>query len=374
MKHFVKAGLLLGVLVLASCAPRGMAVRIAGADPSPALRQYVYVCNQSSATISLIDIETLEVAGTVDLAKFGFDKNAKPHHVVAEADGSFWYVSLIGAGKVLKFNHANELVAQAHFEAPGMLALHPTEDLLFVGRSMKAVNPPQRIGIIERSTMEIEEVDVFFPRPHALAVDPRGDYIYVGSLSVNQFLSMNIETGEIHLFDVDGDTHTFVQFALSPDGRRMVVGGELTGLAFIFDTTDPADVKLIDRVPVNAAPWHPVFSPDGRYAYFGNKRANTVTVLDVEKREVVRVIEGEGLSQPHGIALSPDGKRLFVSNNNLRSGMSMKTNEHAQHDAKPAQDEERPGTLVVVNAKTFTIEKVIELGFNATGMGTWMVR
>ena len=66
----------------------------------------------------------------------------------------------------------------------------------------------------------------------------------------------------------------------------MVVGGELTGLAFIFDTSNPEEVKLLDEVEVNAAPWHPVFSPDGQYAYFGNKRANTITVLDVENREV----------------------------------------------------------------------------------------
>ena len=199
MKHFLTAGLMLGILVLAACAPTRSTVQAAGAAP-PDNRQYVYVCNQSDPSVSIIDVETLELVSTVDLGALGFDKNAKPHHIAVEPDGSFWYVSLIGAGKVLKFNYENELVGQADFEAPGMLALHPTEDLLFVGRSMMAVNPPQRIGMIERSTMEIEELDVFFPRPHALAIHPGGEYVFSASLAVNQFLSMNIESGEIKPF------------------------------------------------------------------------------------------------------------------------------------------------------------------------------
>ena len=372
MKQLLSAGLMLGILVLVGCAPSNKMTNPGESTSSNQVnnRQYVYVCNQSSASVSIIDIGTLEIVDTVDLGKFGFDKNAKPHHIVAESDGSHWYVSLIGAGRVLKFNRANELVGQAEYQAPGMLSLHPTDDLLFVGRSMMAVNPPQRIGMIERGTMDIEELDVFFPRPHALAVDPRGDYVYSASLAVNQFLSMNIDTGETHLFDVEGDPHTFVQFALSPDGKTMVVGAELTGTVFIFDTTNPDEVNLLGKVAVNAAPWHPVFSSDGRFAYFGNKRANTVTVLDVKNRKVAAVIEGEGLSQPHGIALSPDGKRLFVSNNNLAGGgMKMGGENHAGHTEEM---EDQPGTLVVINTETNSIEKVIELGFYPSGMGTWM--
>ena len=66
-----------------------------------------------------------------------------------------------------------------------MLSLDPTSDHLYVGRSMAAVNPPQRIGVIQRSSMEIEEVDVFFPRPHALAVDPHGKRFFTASLGQN---------------------------------------------------------------------------------------------------------------------------------------------------------------------------------------------
>lgn len=428
MKQILSAGLLLGLLVLAGCGQSAGTVQtapghvmepstppVATADVNEVMAtsdasmatdvapmdnaEYVYVCNQSSATISVISVETLEVVATVDLSEFGFDKNAKPHHIAVEADGAHWYVSLIAAGRVLKFNRNNELMGSAEFQAPGMLALHPKEDLLFVGRSMMAVNPPQRIGMIETDDMEIEELDVFFPRPHALTVDPRGEHVYSGSLSVNQFLSMDINSGEINLERLEGDTHTLVQFAQSPDGNTMVVGGQITGQALIFDTSNPDDVKLVESIKVNGAPWHPVFTPDGKYVYFGNKQTDTVTVLDVENRKVAKVIEGNGLSQPHGIAISKDGSRVFVSNNNLSGGymamdmsaggmdhskMDHSNMDHANMDHSnmdhEKKDEEKAdmkmekkdqvGTLVVIDTASNEIVKVIELGFYPSGVGT----
>ncbi len=420
MKQFIVAGFALGLLVFSACSQSGATVQASSApevlpaatvEAAPVVMEtgeYVYVCNQSSASISIIDVETLEVVDTVELSNFGFDKNAKPHHIAVEADGAHWYVSLIGANRVLKFNNKNELVGSSEFQAPGMLALHPDEDMLFVGRSMMAVNPPERIGMIEPATMEIDEVDVFFPRPHALVVDPRGDFVYSGSLSVNQFLSMDIDSGEINLERLEGNTHTFVQFAVSPDGSRMVVGGQLTGQAFIFDSSNPKEVALLATVKVNGAPWHPVFTPDGRFVYFGNKGTDTVTVLDVEKQEVAAVIEGEGLSQPHGIAISKDGSKVFVSNNNLRGGykaMDMSSGkmdhgkmdhdkmdhgsmdhgekedekkmdhdnmDHSQmdHGKKEDSGKDEVGTLVVIDTATNNVVKVIELGFYPSGVGT----
>ena len=307
------SALLLALLVSALPATAG----VPGGDDVP---NRLYVCNQGSATISVIDMASMEIVHTVDLKTLGYDKNAKPHHVAVEPDGSSFYVSLIGASKVLKFNSSYELIGEAEFETPGMLAIHPNNDLMYVGRSMMAVNPPQRIGVIERACMAIDEIDVFFPRPHAIMVNPRGDVAYTASLAVNQYLTLNLETEEIDLGTLDGDIHTFVQFAVSPDGNTMVVGGQISGQLLVFDTSEPGTAKLIDSIEVNAAPWHPVFTPDGNYVYFGNKGANTVTVVDMEARAVKTVIEGDGISEPHGSAVSTDGKYVFISNNNLKGG------------------------------------------------------
>ena len=161
-------------------------------DPS----ELVYVTNQGEAMVDVIGTQSNTVVRRIDLTTLGFSINAKPHHIAVEDDGSYWYLTLISEGGVLKFNRLNEMIDQAAFEVPGLLALDPSSDRLFVGRSMAAVNPAQRIGIIDRSTMNIDEVDVFHPRPHALAVSPTGEFVLSGSLGENRIIAINMESGD----------------------------------------------------------------------------------------------------------------------------------------------------------------------------------
>lgn len=332
-----------------------------GVVPYANADQLLYSCNQGAAKVSVIDMEANVVIRTVDLQALGFTKDSRPHHTAVEPDGSFWYVSLIGDDKVLKFNRNNELVGQVAFERPGMLALHPDQDVLFVGRSMKAVNPPQRVGTIERSSMDIDELDVFFPRPHALAIHPEGDHIYVASLAENRMATVEFAEEAAELKTIEGPTHTLVQFAVAPDGKTMVVGGQLTGKFMFFDTSTPSAPALTGSIDVGAAPWHPVFAPDGKHVYFGNKMASTVTVVNIADRSVAGVIKGNGISQPHGSAISPDGRHLYIASNNLNGAYAPRYN---------FGDNDKPGTVAVINTETQTIEKVLEVGPNATGLST----
>lgn len=321
--------------------------------------QLLLVANQDDASVSVIDMESNVVIRTIDLTALGFSATAKPHHIAVEPDGSYFYVSLIADGKVLKFNRDYELVGQADFETPGMMAVHPTEDLLYVGRSMAAVNPPMRIGEIRRSDMAIEEIEVFYPRPHAIAVNRRGTYTYTASLVENQIISVNLASQNAEFTFIDGPTHTFVQFAISPDGETMVVSTQLTAKMFVLDISHPPAVKITKIIDVNAAPWHPVFSPDGQFVYAGNKDANTVTVIDMNTKSVTDVIEGTGLAQPHGAVVSPDGRYLYVSNNNLKG---------AYHPRQSSGEGSPVGTVVVINTAAREIEKVIEVGHYPAGV------
>lgn len=323
--------------------------------------QHIYVCNQGSASITVIEAETQSITDTIDLQELGFTSNAKPHHAVAESDGSFWYVTLIGENSVLKFNRENELVAQAELEVPGLMALHPQEDLLYVGRSMSAVNPPQSYGVVNRSDMSVsDEIDLFFNRPHALTTTPDGKWSFVGSLSSNQILSINTNEDESSLTTVDGNTHVFVNFAIHPDGDIMVATGQVSGQLLFFNISDPMNPEVIDMIEVGAMPWHPVFSPDGSYVYFGNKQDHSVSVVNMETRTLEDTITGEGLAQPHGAVLSQDGKYLFVTNNNL----------DGTYQPEGSTGDDLRGTVVVINTETREIEKVIEVGNYPSGIGT----
>ncbi|MFQ5529886.1 MAG: c-type cytochrome domain-containing protein, partial [Gemmatimonadota bacterium] len=153
-----------------------------GQIPFAEADELLYVANQGEAKVSVIDMETNMVIRIVDLQALGFPAHALPHHIAVEPDGSFWYVSLIAGNAVLKFDRENNLIGQIEIEWPGLLALDPSSDRLYVARSMASVNPPHRVGVIRRTHMTLEELDVFIPRPHALAVGPGGRSVFTASL------------------------------------------------------------------------------------------------------------------------------------------------------------------------------------------------
>jgi len=331
-------------------------------------RALLYVCNQNDATVSVIDVATMTVQRTVDLKTLGFSANAKPHHVAVEPDGSFWYVTLIGDNRIVKLDRGDRVVAQAQFETPGMLALHPTADLLFVGRSMTAVNPPARIGVLRRSDLRLDEVNVLFPRPHALSIHPNGTVVYTASLAVNQMATLDVNTERVELIQVAGPQHALMQFAISPDGGTLAVSAELSGRVLLYDLANPMKPMWMAEIPVEAQPFDPAFSPDGRYLVLGNKGTNAVTIIDPAKRAILGLVRGAGIAQPHGTLISPDSRFAYVSNNNLKG-----TSEHAMHEmvggsqSMPAQPA-GPGAIVVIDLNGRRIAKVIQVGHNAAGI------
>ena len=361
LRHLRASALAFATALLSACA---------GAQPVELPPDLVYVAVQGDAQVAVVDAVGLEEVARVDLQELGFSSNAKPHHIAVEPDGSFWYVSLIGENRVLKFDRRNQLVDRFEFEVPGMLAVHPTENLLLIGRSMSAVNPPQRIGAVDREGFGLEEVDVFFPRPHAIAVSADGQRVYTASLAVNQIGAVELESLGMELTDVDGPVHTLVQFAVAPNGRTMVATGQLTGRLLVFDLADPDHPRLRSEVEVGGQPWHPVYDDAGEVVYFGIKVSNTIVAVDVESGAILWRAQGPSIDGPHGSALSPDGRYLFVSSNGP-GGMSMGGGDdmgggmadHAGHEGAMT------GTLTVLDTRDGSIVKVLEMGTNTTGVG-----
>ena len=354
----------LAISLLAACSDvESVQSEIEASEP-----EFLYVASQSGPALSVIDMNAREVVETIWLTSLGFTANAKPHHVAVEPDGSFWYASLIADGRVLKFNRDNDLVGQVEFETPGMMSVDPVEDILYVGRSMAAVNPPQRIGVITRSDMTIDEYDVFFPRPHAIVAAQGGGRVFTASLSVNQVASVSPEEDDLEIINVTGDTHTFVQFAISPDGSTLVTGGQISGQVVVFDVTDSRIPKLVTSLQIGGQPWHPVYSPDGKFVYFPQRTSNSVAVVNSETWELVASIEGNGLVEPHGSAISADGRTLWVSGRNTEAiyptTIELTSAANASGEALPA------GTVVAIDTVSRQIVAVLEVPAYAAGIGT----
>ena len=224
--------------------------------------------------------------------------------------------------------------------------------------------------------MAIDEVDVLFPRPHAMALQRRTNTVYTGSLGVNQLAAIDVATQNVKVMDVPGPQHSLMQYAISPDGRTLVASAELSAKVIVFDIdTDRMNPKIVKTIDVGAQPFDPVFAGDGRWVYLGNKAMNTVTAIDTRSWTVAAVIKGDGISQPHGTAVSPDGRYVYVSNNNLKTAAAMPGMDHSNMSMPaPAANAGGPGSVVVIDAASHKIVKVIEVGHNAAGLAFATVR
>jgi YVTN family beta-propeller protein len=314
-------------------------------------RELVYVASQADASATVLDASDGSVVATLDFEALGYGANARPHDVVADPDGNHWYVSLIGAGRVLRVDAYHRVIDESTFQAAGMLAIDPTSDWLYVGRSMAAVNPPQWIGMLRRSAMALSQLDVFFPRPHALAVDPRGGRVYSASLAENRMAFAPIGSEDVHLVDIEGPLHTLVQFSVSPDGRWLVAGGQMSGELLVWDIDGP-EPELETTVRLGGQPWHPTFTPDGSEVWVPNLTENSVTVVETGTWSVAATVAHPALVEPHGSAVSHDGRTMFVTGRNTAGTYGMGA----------------PGTVVAIDVATRAARWVAEVGAYAAGI------
>jgi YVTN family beta-propeller protein len=359
-----------GRMTIATFRRRGMravslvlAALAAVALPSAARAQArIYVANQENASVSILDAASRRVVGTVDMTALGFAPNCKPHHAAVEPDGRYWYVSLITAGKVLKFDRDNHLVGQVSMEVPGMIALDLHDNRMIVGRSMSAVNPPSSVEVINRDSMTIEDqVEVPFPRPHAVAIDRGGEWAYVASLAENHLAVIHLTDLSVQVQPYDGPNHMIVMFAVSPDGRWLVGSGQVSGKFLVWDRANPAAPQVTHVLDVGAGPWDPVFSPDGRQVWFSNLGAGTVTVVDAGTWSVAKVIADPRLAQPNGLAFAPNGRTVFVANRNQGAA-----DQGHMHDPSAGPQN---GFVAVIDARRERVDRMLPVGRFPVGVG-----
>lgn len=331
------------------------------------LPTFVYVANQASGKVTVIDAATDSVVATVDFTTLGFSAHPKPHHIVVEPDGSYWYVSLVGDNAVVKLDRNNHVVAKAETVTPGLLALDPKGDLLYATRSMSAVNAPARIAVIDRRSMTVEEVEVLIPRPHGLAVAPDGQHAYVASLGANQIAVYDAKKEQVGIVDVPGgDTsQVLVQLAIAPDGRTMVATAQLSAKLLVFDLSDPAKPRLMQKVATGDWPWLVTFTPDGAEVWVPNQRSNDVTVIDAKRWTVATTVRGD-FAQPDGIAISSDGKLVFVANHNTDNVMNMGGISMAM--PMPGMTA-APGRVIVIDARKREVVRRVDTAPDGSGIG-----
>ena len=268
------------LFVLAGCssAPTGQPAAVDTAAPpaqDPGYR--VYVTNEVSGELSIIDPGKLEVVATVKLGK-------RPRGIHASPDGKVIYVALSGSP----------------IAGPGV--------------DESKLPPPDKtadgIGVFDVAENKLVRIIAGGSDPEEFDLSKDGMLLYTSNEDVGGASIVDIAAGKVLQTLKVGDEPEGV--TTSPDGKFVYVTSEDAGTISVIDT---AARKVIKTFNVGHRPRDVAFLPDGSKAYASRENDGIVSIIDAVKHEPRGEIQlGEaGKIKPMSLILSPDASKAYVS-------------------------------------------------------------
>ena len=250
------------------------------APPPPPPRVRVYVTNEASGDLTVVNGDNQTVLATAPLGK-------RPRGIKTSPDGKSLYVALSGSPNA----------------GPGV--------------DPKTLPPPDRsadgIGEVDADTYKVKRIIHAGNDPEQLAISADGTRMYVANEDASQVSVVDVASGNIVTAVKIGEEPEGV--TIRPDGKVVYVTSEGDGAVFAIDT---ATNKLLKRVPVGHRPRSIAFLPDSSRAFVTLENDGAIAMIDSRQHRFMRLIElkGEGKtpkSRPMGITASPDGSMVYVS-------------------------------------------------------------
>lgn len=306
-------------------------------SPSAYSAGKVYVANQDSDTVSVIDVDSLTLIENIAVGDF-------PHNVNHTADGELVLVTnknlnISSPPSLTIISSASNQVVDV-VENIGSRVEHVVSigsDFAYVTEDLEH-NAVAVIDIAQRRVSRYISVGV---KPHGLWPTPAGDALFVPNQLSGTLSKIDVSTGEVVGEASIGRTPTMA--SVSPDGQTVYVTlyGE-RGVAVInANLVESGRLQINDVIDVGERPAQVAVTPDGNYVLVPCEGAGALYVIDAHAGEVVSVINtGAGA---HGVDVSDDSSLAFVSNRG-------------------------PGTLSVVDLANRVVLKQIKVGENPAGV------
>ena len=241
-------------------------------------QESAWVVNYTAKLVSEINVRTHQIVREIPVSE-------RPSHAKFSPDGRYLYVSCTWAGQIDVIDVTKGSVV----------------------RSLKA-------GL----------------EPCGLAVSADGKRLYVSNVVSSSVSILDIETGHTIAETSVGNQPRFV--ALTPDGKRLLVSNGLDPWVTVLDAYDGHELEVYDMGRASMLR-EITCSSDGHWAFLTNLvshnevptvqmergwiNSNGFTILDLTKpnRRVTLLLDQlvSGGTNPTGLSLSSDNKRLYVS-------------------------------------------------------------
>lgn len=191
--------------------------------------------------------------------------------------------------------------------------------------------------------------------PHAVHVSPDGAYAYVSFFAGNHMVKINTATDKVE-GSIDLGAGSWNAFHISNDGSTIVVTNLTGGNVVVFDATTMSNAIAYP----NYRNPHGVTTNDSFTTFYVTSQyGNCIYKIDRASNDSVQIsIDGKALQftsdsasvpDPHDIALSPDGNKLFItcqSSNEVRV-----IDAHTNKILKAIAVGKKPQELVVSKSK-----------------------
>jgi YVTN family beta-propeller protein len=256
-----------------SLSPVALAALLAAGPLSAQARDYLYVENTLGGDVSVIDLATHKVVGTIPASVVG----EHPDDIIANRDGTLLFLSRLDA-----------------------------EDVIAISTETEQVVWRVEVG----------------GRPNHLTLSADERYLYVPLFDKGNLVVIDTETRKIVASPAVGfGAHGTW---LSPDGKRVYVGSIGSDQLSVVTSGGDFKVERIIELPDGVRPFQ--LSPDERFAYVQLSRLHGFVVVDLAKDSIVRTVSLpilKPLPKPtfdkshyvmnHGLGISPDAKYLVAN-------------------------------------------------------------
>jgi YVTN family beta-propeller protein len=228
-----------------------------------------------------------------------------------------WTVTAIDTSTNTVIRTSQPLASGSTLSYPGNVAVSPDGNRLFVANWVEGkiieLNPDTLAPVGQPIAVTGGGDDMIF--------SPDGGRLYVAHDGASATLSI-IDTNSRAVIGTVPTTPDTTDMAISSDGRTLYLADGYYNRVQVIDTS----AKAVAYIPLgpqsyNSNPAGIALSPDGRWAYVTDSQNATVRVIDMAARTVVGEPISVGVpswqattSWPTGIAISPDGNRIYVAN------------------------------------------------------------